>query len=155
MLLFIQEPDKYRESFALTQLCLGDTYYDAKEYQKAEETYLQALENYRILFEESPQAYRARLAWVQYWLMNIYAKDGFPIEQYETMLDSALANCEILYKSNSSYQSMIVNLRNRKGWRSLKKGQVDEALALFESAYELDPVKSAAYLSDGYNEKAY
>ncbi len=153
--LFKQDSDVYRKDIAKTQRCLGDLHDDTKDYVKAEEYYLQALENYKFLFEKQPDEYRAKLAWIQYSLMYIYAKDKARLDQYETMLDAALTNYEVLYQNDKDYQSKIVNLRNRKGWQLLKKGKTDEAMSLFESTYQLDPKKSTSYLASGCNAKAY
>ena len=154
-LLFIQNPEKYRERLALTQRSLADVYGETKDYIKAEKFYLQALENYQVLFEKELDKYRARLAYIQYSLMYIYAKDNEKLDQYDAMLDAALSNYEVLYQNDNSYQSKIVNLSNRKGWRYLKINKIDEAISLFESAYKLSPEKSISYLASGYNAKAY
>jgi tetratricopeptide (TPR) repeat protein len=153
--LLNQNPDAYRAILALTQRCLGDLYFETKDFIKAEDFFLQALENYTVLFEKQPDTFRARLAWIQYSLMFIYYKDDNKLNQFDKMLNAALANYEVLYKSNSDYQSNIVDLRNQKGLRYLQTGKIDEAMALFERTYHLAPEKSAFYLASGCNEKAY
>lgn len=145
----------YRANQALTQRLLGDVYNEIKDTPKAEEYYLQALKNYKILFEKKPEDYRARLAWIQYRLMYIYAKNNTMLHKYNEMLDIALANYEVLYQRDRDYQSKIVNLRNRKGWQCLQTGKTDEAMKFFDSTYKLYPEKSAFYLALGYNAKAY
>ena len=153
--LFIQDPEKYRDRLALTQRCLGDTYYNLGENGKAEAYYLQALDNYRVLFEGKPDTYRERLAWVQYSLVFIYSGDDSRIEQYDAMLDAAWTHYEVLYKKDGSHAYYTWVLRSRKGRRALNKGQTDEALRLLESAYELNPEKTAVNLALAYNAKAY
>lgn len=153
--LLNQNPDAYRAILALTQRCLGDLYFETKDFIKAEDFFLQALENYTVLFEKQPDTFRARLAWIQYSLMFIYYKDDNKLNQFDKMLNAALANYEVLYKSDSDYQSNIVDLRNQKGLRYLQTGKIDEAMALFERTYHLAPEKSAFYLASGCNEKAY
>ena len=153
--LFAQNPDKYCSSISLTQKCLADIYDKNEQFAKAEEYYLLALENYKILFEKRPNDYRADLAWVQYSLMYIYGVDDTRLNQYDDMLNTAWENYEVLYQQDKDYQSTIVDLRNRKGWRLLHADKTDEAIALFESAYQLCPEESFSYLASGYNAKAY
>lgn len=123
---------------------------------KEEDYYLKALATYIRLFELAPDRYRSDLASLQIDIIRFYASNN-KLDQYDAMLDAALANYEVLYQQdeNSYFKSIIANLRNRKGWRCLQKGQTDEALALFESANQLDPEESAPYLASGYNAKAY
>lgn len=123
---------------------------------KEEDYYLRALATYTRLFELAPDRYRSDLASLQIDIIRFYASNN-KLDQYDAMLDAALANYEVLYQQdeNSYFKSIIANLRNRKGWRCLQKGQTDEALALFESANQLDPEESAPYLASGYNAKAY
>ncbi len=153
--LFTRKPVAYRDNLALMQMRLADMYDETKDYIQAEQYYLQALENYKVLFSDKPDNYRVNLAWIQYSLMFIYAGNNAKLEQYDNMLDTALANYEALYQNNKDYQSTIVNLRNRKGWRLLQKGDTDEAMSLFESTYQLDPEKSVTYLASSCNAKAY
>lgn len=159
---FEQNPNVYRDSIAsmkskmaLVQSRLGDLYYNTKKYVKGEEYYLLALDNFKELFENSPDSYRAQLAWIQYSLMYIYANDNDKIGQYEAMLDAALTKYEELYQSNNSYLPRLIELKNRKGWQYLRKGKTDEALQIFENTYQLDPEVSVSYLASGYNAKAY
>ena len=154
-LLFTQNPDAYRTDLAFTQFNLGYLYSNLNDDSKSEEYYLKALENINILFSRQPESYRRYQALMQYRLMSVYAEDTVRFQRYDTMLDAALANYEVLYQNNNSNQSIIVELRNRKGWRYLVSGKVDEGLALFESTYKLDPEASAPYLARGCNSKAY
>lgn len=134
---------------------LADLYRDTRRFLESETKYKEALEIYRRLATKQPDEYRASLAWVQYSLMHIYS-DNEQIEKYDSMLTAALANYEVLYKSDESeYEAIIVELRNRKGWSYLSEGDVDEAMKLFESTYAIDPKSSATYLAYGCNEKAY
>ena len=154
-ILFIQDSVAYRSRLASIQKDLADVYYDAKDYIKAEEFYLQALENYQVLFNTHKDILRSRLVHIQYCLMYIYSQDKEKLDLYDAMLDTVLSNCEVLYQDNSGYESMIVNLRNRKGLRCLIMNKIDEAISLFESTYKIEPEKSISYLASGYNAKAY
>ena len=154
-ILSSREPEDYLSELARMQNELGNFYENLNNYAKAEEYYMQALQNYKILFEKQPDDCRERLAWVQYSLMYIYVQDNDKPDQYDEMLDAALANYEVLYQSDKDYQSTIVELRNRKGWRLLRNNKTDEAIKLFENAYKLSPEESKPYLAAGYNSKAY
>ena len=155
IVLFAQNPDAYRADLAETQSSIGDLYNQTKDYVKAEQYYLLALENYSDLFNCQPESFREKLAWVQYSLVYIYGRDKLKLAHYDSMLDSALANYEVLYLEDGSNQSFIVELRNRKGRRSLENGNTDEALRIFESTYVLDSDKSTSYLASALNVKAY
>ena len=50
---------------ASAQNDLGDLYSDLQNYTKAEEYYLQALENFTQLFQQEPDSYRSNLASTQ------------------------------------------------------------------------------------------
>ena len=152
---FFNENKNYRNDLALTQSHLGDIYYRTNDYVKAEKYYLQALDNYNILFNKDPDTYRSKIAWIQYSLMYIYAKDDSRKEQYDVMLDAALTNYEAIFQKSNSNLSIVVDLRKRKGWRYLQIGKIDEAVSLFESSYKLSPEKAIRYLAIGYNAKAY
>ena len=152
--LFKMEPNIYQHNLALTQKRLADLY-DNENKDKAKEYYLKALENYNNLYEKSPDSYRISLALVQYNLLYIYEKDSLNLKQYDMILDSALSNFELLYAEGNNCESIIVDLRNRKGWRLLSKGETDRALQFFESTYKLNPEKTASYMASGYNAKAY
>ena len=130
-------------------------YYESKDYDRSEGYYLKALENCKMLFDKQPESSQAKLAWIQYSLMYIYAEDNTKLEQYDAMLNAALANYEALHQNNDGYQSKILNLRIRKGWRLLQAGKTDEAMGLFESTYQIDPKSSATFLASGCNAKAY
>lgn len=151
----------YLYNLASTHEELGDFYYDIKDYAKAEASYLQAKKFYANKFEENHENDKGReynrslLAYIQYKLMFVYGKNNSRAEQYDAILAEALANFEVLYQKDKSFESIIVNLRNRQGWRYLAKGETDEAMKLFESSYQIDPKISATYLADGYNSKAY
>lgn len=154
-LLFSQKPDNYRERLVLTQRCLADVYVETEEYIKAEKYYYMAMDNYKVLFEKEPDHFRAQLAGIQYNLMYIYATHNKKLDQYDAMLDAALANYEVLYQNDDSYLPYIVILRNHKGWRHLQKEETDVAISIFESTYKILPEESASYLASGYNTKAY
>ena len=71
------------------------------------------------------------------------------------MLTAVLDSFEYLYRSDDSYKTIVVGLRNRKGLRCLQNEKTDEAIELFKSAYQIDPENAAIYLADSYNKKAY
>ena len=153
--LLSRNPEEYRADQVLIQSRLGDMYYESKDYDRSEGYYLKALENCKMLFDKQPESSQAKLAWIQYSLMYIYAEDNTKLEQYDAMLNAALANYEALHQNNDGYQSKILNLRIRKGWRLLQAGKTDEAMGLFESTYQIDPKSSATFLASGCNAKAY
>ena len=153
--LYTLNPNTYLGELASTQFYLGILYSDLHDYIKAEEFYLMALENHKILFEKQPEIYHEKLAWLEYSLMMVYTNLDNNLNQYEVMLDAALANFEALYQSNKQFQSVIVDLRNRKGLQYLNSDKIDEAMALFESSYLLDPIETLPFLISGCNAKAY
>ena len=68
-------------------LWFGDIYFDI-EYRTAEHYYLLALEHYTQLFSQDSNAYREKLAEIQYKLANLYdsrAKDFTKAEEYYLM----------------------------------------------------------------------
>ena len=144
----------YLEAEAEIKLGIGDCFYELHDYKKAEMYYHEALANYSQLVPIHEDC-RSELAWAQYSLVFVYAKDKTKLDQYDDMLDAALANYELLCQEDNKYWAAIVDLQNRKGWRYLNKGKTDEAIDLFESTYKKDPEETAAYLASGYNAKAY
>ena len=128
-----------RGSLARFQQRIGVFYEDAHNDARAEEYYLRSLENYKALFAEKPQEYRLRLAWLHYCLMNLYGKNSARDEQYEAMLDSALAHYELLFQEDSAYKSRFVDLLNRKGIQYCRRGQFHEALKMWKKVLALDP----------------
>ncbi len=153
--LYTLNPNTYLGELASTQFYLGILYSDLHDYIKAEEFYLMALENHKFLFEKQPEIYREKLAWLEYGLMMVYINLDNNLNRYEVMLDAALADFEALYLSNKQYQSVIVDLRNRKGLQYLNADKIDEAMALFDSSYLLDPIETLPFLISGCNAKAY
>ena len=154
-ILFVQNPNVYRTVFSLIQYNLGYMYFCMKDNSRSEQFFNTALENYTILFNESSDKYRARLAWTQLGLMFIYEERNDMLDIYESMLNDALANFEVLFIQDESCKDIVIELRNRKGYRLLSKGNTDDALTLFKNAYLLNPNVSAPYLATGCNAKAY
>ena len=153
--LAASNPQAYEPDVAQTLTGLAILYYSTQRFGESEAMYREALEIYKRLYDNQPDLYRGRVAWIQYFLMYIYGQDNTHIELYDQMLNDALANWEVLYAGNDNYKDIIVELRKRKGWRWLANNETDEALKLFESAYQLNPEKSAGYLASGYKAKAY
>ena len=154
--LFNWNPEAFRSKYADIQKRLADIYMTIEEYAKAEDYYLKSLELYKILYKKQPtDNNRLRLAWIQFNLMSLYANNPSQIELYETMLTAVLDSFEYLYRSDDSYKTIVVGLRNRKGLRCLQNEKTDEAIELFKSAYQIDPENAAIYLADSYNKKAY
>ena len=148
-------PQAYESDVAQTLNNLAILYKSTQRYGESEAMYREALEIYKRLCDNQPDLYRGRVAWIQYSLMYIYGQDNTHIELYDQMLNDALANWEVLYAGNDHYKDVIVDLRNRKGWRLLANNEINEALKLFESAYQLNSEESTGYLAAGYNAKAY
>ncbi len=72
MQLFRQNPDVYRDDLAMVQFNLGIVYINLEDYAKAENIFLQALENYTQLSRQTLNAYCVNLAKVQYFLGLVY-----------------------------------------------------------------------------------
>ena len=116
-ILFKQNPDAYRTDFAAIHNNLGAHFFAIHDYAKSEEHYLKSLENFSVLFSQNPDAYRANMAEVCMVLMLIYGQEQ-KWEQFDDMLEQALAHCEELIPLDSQYQQVVEYLRRLKKQRS-------------------------------------
>ena len=155
--LFKQNPDAYRANLATTQYNLGILYSALHDYVSSERYYKLALENRERLFQQNPDAYRADLAMIYWNMMLLYADMG-NLEQYVKHLEKSMELYSVLYAANPElYASWIIELQNRKIWRLLIKGSIDDALSMAQSTYAMDESHelSKSYLAECYNSKAY
>lgn len=152
----------YRESYQLGQM--------QRKYQKKQteinqnQKYTEILseyQKYRSLAKLHPETYIDTFIELQdrildaYSDLNISKGGAIGANKYEVLLSEALEDCEALYEKDHSYKPRLVSLKNRMGELILRQKKVQEAMELFKSAYQLDPVASAPHLALGYNQLAY
>ena len=152
----------YRESYQLGQM--------QRKYQKKQteinqnQKYTEILseyQKYRSLAKLHPETYIDTFIELQdrildaYSDLNISKGGAVGANKYEVLLSEALEDCEALYEKDHSYKPRLVSLKNRMGELILRQKKVQEAMELFKSAYQLDPVASAPHLALGYNQLAY
>lgn len=155
--LFHETPETYRADLAATQNNLGILYDDLHDYTTSEKYYKLALENYEQLFSQNHDAYRADLA-MTYWNMMLLYGEMETLEQYDLCLNDALKLYKELYLSQPSvYVDDVIELQNRKIWRLVTNGDVDDAMVLAQETYAMDESneQSKEYLAECYNSKAY
>jgi tetratricopeptide (TPR) repeat protein len=104
----------------MSQYNLGEMYFKLQNYIKAEEFDLEALENYTILFNQSPNAYRDYLARTLWNLMLLYGNmENW--EKFDDILEQTLKNFEDLSQQAPQYQEKVDILRELKRQRSIEK----------------------------------
>lgn len=152
----IYQPSYFNSDYLrLTEIMLWHVYKESKVFTKAETYYCQELQKVKALFEKQPDMYRSYLAQIQHNLVYIYEYTNKNSDIIEKMLNDALSNYEVLYKSDEINGIGIADLKNQKGKLYLAKGKTNEALQFFEEAYKLNPADSQPFLALGYNSKAY
>ncbi len=155
--LFQQNPDAYRVDLTMTQNSLGILYRHLHDYTNSEKYHKLALENKKLMFHQNPDAYRATLA-TTYWNMMLLYGDVMNLEQYDQYLESSLKLFNELHSIQSDiYNNNVIELQNRKVWRLLAKGKVDEALTLAQETLSMNESDEITknYLAECYNCKAF
>ena len=140
----------YREAYKLASI-------EAK-YQERQESITQRYklyDHYSSLKQEDSSRNRTKCKEILNEILDTYEGENPSDDFYGTILNEALSLYEEDYREDPSCRSELVNLKNRQGVYFLRTDQYEDAMAQFESAYQLDPSLSAAYLAKGCNALAY
>jgi len=147
----------YREQYKLASIELKYEKKDADLAQRYSEV-ISEYQGLRSLARKYPKNFYDLYVELQDTILDLYLR-SYRGERgtiaYENLLSEALDDSEVFYRKNRSRKSRLVSMRLLTGAFKLNKEQIDEALALFESAYRLDRDTSAPYLARGYNSLAY
>ena len=94
---------------------LGLLYSDLHDYGKAEEYYLKALENYTLLFNQNPDAYRADLAGTQNNLGNLYKNLHDYVKAEEYLLKALENKVQLFAQDPDEYRVDLAYTQNNLG----------------------------------------
>ena len=129
--LLFRNPEEYRADLAFIQSCLGDIFSESKDYDRSEEYYLKALDNYTLLFTQNPDAYRADLSSTQYNLGNLYYFHLHDYAKAEGYYLKALENRSQLFVQNTSSNNC-----NNLAWTQFRLGSLYNDLHDYTKAEE-------------------
>ena len=149
-LLFSQAPDAYRADLASTLQGLGFLYYDQKDWKKTEDFLLKAHTQYEMLFRNAPDIYRKELARTQFFLIRSYYNNSDAIQIWDSLLNNALTNYEILFQNGESNKENLALLKTIKGTLLLKSGKTEEAVQILDSSDSLCPGENDHTLALAY-----
>ena len=114
--MYAEYPDALRYDMAMTQLNLGYLYDEICEYDKAEEYYLQSLDNYTQLFVLDPDTYRANLADIQLNLGALYRAAQHDNDKAEIYYLQALENYKLSFDQDpDAYRERLARIQSNLG----------------------------------------
>ena len=120
---------------ASAQNDLGDLYSDLQNYTKAEEYYLQALENFTQLFQQEPDSYRSNLASTQINLGDLY-KNLNNYSKAEEYYIKALENFTLFLAQNPDEYEGVARTQWKLGHLYFVLKKYDKAEDLYLKAEE-------------------
>lgn len=147
----------YRELYKMASIELKYEKKDADLAQKFSEV-INEYQSLRSLAGKYPKYFYDLYIELQDTMLDVYLRSNKGDRgkvAYENLLSEALDDCEAFYRKDRSCEPRLVSLRLLTGAFKLNNEQVEEAVTLFESAYQLDRDTSAPYLARGYNSLAY